>query len=131
LKGMEMFDIELLSNWFVGLLAWVLALLVLMILDSASGALRAWKVGYFNWEWVPKFLKTGVVFLWAWLTAEILAVMPGVLGVEIPNYADALADWGPKVVYGLVASKYVASIVTHFKFIQTLNLESPAPFPEE
>mgnify|MGYP001185005250 CR=1 FL=1 len=125
-----MIDIQLLSVWFMGLLPFALALVVLMVLDAVTGALYGWKHGFFYWEWLPNFLKTGVLFFWAWLTAELLAIMPLALGVEIQGYGEALVDWGPKAVLALVAGKYIASIVEHFKRIEKLKpeeLEEPEP----
>lgn len=113
-----MFDIALLQSWAVGLLPFALGFLVLMVADFITGALLAWYVGDFDWEEAPRFLQTGVIYLWAWLVAEMLAVLPGVLQVEIPDYGAAIANIAPKFVYAaIVVGKYIASIVNNVNLI--------------
>jgi hypothetical protein len=105
------FDVTLLVSWAMGLLPVAVAFFVVMLLDFGTGAMRAWQAGSFSWEEAPLFFRTGLVYLWVWLTCEILAIMPGVLSVEIPGWGDALAQYAPKIILGtIVVGKYVASI---------------------
>lgn len=121
-----MIDVQLLTTWAAGLLPFILGFLVLMVLDFATGALLAWYQGYFNWESAPRFLQTGVLYLWAWLTAEALAFMPTLLNIEIPSYGDALAEVAPKTIFAAIGvGKYVASMVGNIKRIVEIRSEVP------
>ena len=125
-----MINLSLLQAWFAGLLPFVLGFFVLMLLDFITGALLAWYDGRFSWEIAPRFLETGVLYLWAWLTAEALAFLPTLLAIEIPSYGDALAEVAPKAVYAaIVVGKYVASMVTNIK--QILKARNSPPWDAE
>jgi len=115
-------DVTLLEPWFVALLPWLAVFAVVMLLDFMGGAVLAWYNGVFSWETAPRFFQTGLLYLWAWLTAEILGFLPLLLGVEIAGWGDALADYGPEAVFvAIVVGKYVASIVGNIKQIQELR----------
>ena len=121
------FDVVLLSAWAMGLLPVAVAFFVVMLLDFGTGAMRAWHDGTFSWEEAPHFFQTGIVYLWVWLTCEVLAIMPGVLSVEIPGWGDALADYAPKIILGaIVVGKYVASIGKNIQAILAIREEQAA-----
>ena len=121
------FDVALFTTWAMGLLPVAIAFFVVMLLDFGTGAMRAWNDGSFSWEEAPLFFRTGVVYLWVWLTCEILAIMPGVLSVEIPGWANALADYSPKIILGaIVVGKYVASIAKNIQAILAIREQQAA-----
>lgn len=122
-------DLVLLQSWFRGLLPFMGVFVLLMLMDFISGVVYAWYDKYFQWEMAPKFLKTGAVWLMTWLFAEILAFVPVLLKIEIPNYADSILDVAPKAVYAaIVCGKYVGSIVTNIK--AALELKNDDPWAE-
>jgi len=121
------FDVALLVSWAMGLLPVAVAFFVVMLLDFGTGAARAWLAGSFSWEEAPNFFKTGAVYLWVWLTCEILAIMPGVLSVEIPAYGDAIAQYAPKIILSaIVVGKYVASIGKNIQEILAIRDQKAA-----
>ena len=123
----SVFDVELLIAWLMGLPPVAIAFFVVMLLDFGTGAMRAWQDGTFSWEEAPRFLKDGVVYFWVWITCEVLAIMPGVLSVEIPGWADALADYSPKIILGaIVVGKYVASIAKNIQAILAIREQQAA-----
>jgi len=111
----------------MGLPPVAIAFFVVLLLDFGTGAMRAWQNGTFTWEEAPRFLKDGVVYFWVWITCEILAIMPGVLNVEIPGWADALADYSPKIILGaIVVGKYIVSIGKNIQAILQLREDKAA-----
>ena len=123
----NVFDVGLLKLWAMGLPPVAIAFFVVMLLDFGTGAMRAWQNGTFTWEEAPRFLKDGVVYFWVWITCEILAIMPGVLNVEIPGWADALADYSPKIILGaIVVGKYIVSIGKNIQAILAIREDKAA-----
>jgi hypothetical protein len=121
-----MIDFSALQTWAVGLLPFALGFFILMILDFATGALCAWYDHRFSWEEAPRFLQVGILYLWAWLTAEALAFLPVLLHVEIPTYGQAIADVAPKAILASIAvGKYVSSMVNNIKLIISIRNEKP------
>ena len=122
-----MFDTALLVSWLAGLPAWGIVLFAIAFVDFATGALLAWNEGTFSWERAPGFLKTWVIFLGAWLAAEVMAIIPGAVRLEIPTYFDTLADVAPKAVFvAIVVSKYAVSVVDNIQAILKLRRENAA-----
>lgn len=113
---------ELLIVWLTGLIPWALALVVVMLLDFIGGASLAYIEKRFRFEELPNFLITGVLFGWAWLTAEMIFFMPVLLGIEIVGYQELFAEYAPKAVLTFVIiTKYGSSIVGHIKAILALQ----------
>lgn len=125
------FNLSLVWPWFQSLLPWMAAFLLILLINLFTGIFLALRLKCFDWERVPEFLLNGCLFFWAWMTCELLAFLPLFLGIEIPTYAESLADVGPKAIFVLIiVGKYVGSIVANIK--QILALKDPKPWqPDE
>ena len=123
-----MFDVTLLVSWLAGLPAWGIVLFAVALIDFFTGALLAWNNGTFSWEEAPGFLKTWVIFMGAWLAAEVIAIIPGAVHLEIPGYFETLADVAPKTVFvAIVVSKYAVSVTNNIRAILELRQAGNMP----
>jgi len=116
-------DFTVVSSWVSGLGVYLLFFLVVVALDLVSGVIRALMVKEFSWERLPGFILSALGYLMAWVMAEVLAFLPSLIGLDVSGYKDAVASAAPKVVYGFVLLKYVASMVKVIGFLQ--NQEKP------
>jgi hypothetical protein len=113
--------------WYWGLIPWLIFFALAAILNAAAGALVAWQNGVFDWEQFPRFLQGAVLYLFAWLTAEILFFAPTLLGLD-PGLGEFFGSLAPKAVYAtILIGKYGTSIVKHVKSI--LEEELPYQYP--
>jgi hypothetical protein len=116
-------DLEFVRVWFMGLLPWAAFMFLIMILDCATGAALAAKKKVFDVEKLPQFAIVGSLFFLGWIITELLAFLPGLLGIEVQGYWEALVDYGPKAFFAFViVTKYVASIIKHLKEIKELQV---------
>jgi hypothetical protein len=118
--------LPLIAAWFWALMPFLIFFAMAAVLNAGAGALVAWKNKVFDLECLPLFLQAAVLYLFAWLTTEVLFFAPTLLGLEetagIIEFFGALA---PKAVYvTILVGKYGTSIYRNVKEI----LEEELPF---
>jgi hypothetical protein len=100
--------------WLAGLVPWIAGLFAFAFVDLVGGLLVAFRVTKdFSLEKVPDFLKNFVVYLWMWLSVEIVFFAYGLSGIEIQGFNELMQNVAPKVVYGFFALKFLTSIIGH------------------
>jgi hypothetical protein len=100
-------------EFLVSLLPRIYLLLIVALLDVLAGALVAVKHGEFRWEKVPEFLLEFVTYGFGWLSLEILAFLPGYVGVDLGGLLDLLTGYSGGAVFLFVAGKYITSVLSH------------------
>jgi hypothetical protein len=111
-------NIEALKIWALGLLPWAGFFLAAALLDLVGGIAISLYQKKFDAEQLPRFLTTGLMFFWAWVTTEVFAFMPDFFGAEPTGWLSIIADYGPKGVFALIMSaKYGTSIWRKVKFV--------------
>lgn len=119
-------NIDLLRMWALSLLPWAGFFFLAMLLDMVGGIALALYDRTFSWEKLPRFLETGLLFFWAWMTIEVFAFAPTFFGVEPEGWLIIIADYGPKAIFGLiVAGKYGSSIVKKVREVLE-NIQQPS-----
>jgi hypothetical protein len=119
-------DVTVLATWFNGLLTPLIFIVTLALVDFIGGALTALFAGMFKLEKVGDFAKTLVIWLFAWIAAELLGFLPGFLGVEIQGYKELIAQNAGGAMLGFIVLKYAASILGHIASIK--QVPDPAFF---
>jgi hypothetical protein len=115
--------IDAIGAWLNGLTPWALAFVVVVLLDLVGGVALAHARKVFTWERLPNFLLVAVLYFYAWITCEVLGLLPDLLGVEVEGMSALLSEYGPKGLLSFIlVTKYGTSIVGH---IQAIKNESP------
>lgn len=110
-----------LTAWLGRLLPMVIVFVLVMLLDLLGGVIVALRGRTFKVEKLPEFLQVGLLYLWAWLSAEILALLPALFALQVDGWAEMVAEYAPDVVYGyILVAKYGASIIGHISAIKAI-----------
>jgi len=92
-------------------------LVLVAFLDLVGGVVVALRSGSFQWEKLPEFLKSFVMYLYAWLTAEAIWFVLGSIGVDLEGLWGLFEDYSGSAVFAGVLIKYGSSIVGHLQVI--------------
>lgn len=115
---------EMLTEFIAAKLPQLIVMSVFALLDLIGGILIALKMKEFKWECVPEFVKTFAVYLWSWVSAELVSFLPIALGVAVNGLAQIVVGFAGGAVYAFVILKYVASILTHIQDSDVLPLKA-------
>lgn len=112
--------LQAISVWAQGLFPYAIALVTVVILDLIGGVALALKTKTFDLSKVGDFAATALLRILGWFMAEVLAFLPTALSLDIPGYAETVANGFGLLTFAGVFLMYVGSILGHITAFKEL-----------